>query len=615
MSASFRFAILATVILTVATHSALVQANTPATGATTPTESDSATAQAPATPAQQPAAPATPAPQPDPRRVEPTPALPPADQATTRTTTTTTPPASSSLPAVGSRAKLSTNQDLRSAGSATASSLRMLETGSEVTVLETADGFVRVRTPSGEGWLPASAFAGPAQPGTQAGTATATGDASSATSGTGVGQTAFSITDNTAPAGSATLQAGDGTTLSTRPAGPVPAPRSDTTGEPGAATTLNRGSATLNVGSATTNTGSATTNTGSATLNEGNATTIPGATSSDASNLATPGQTAQTQVPTPARIPAGTASSPDTGAATTLNRGSATLNQGNATTNAGSTASGARGVPTPGRMGPMPGPGSMATQQGGLASRNTDAGTMGSPGDLATASLDGRIGTEVLLRSPAHLASQPSGGAAPLSRLPLGTPVTVLAQQGEWIQVSTAARTGWVRSSDLNLVPDATSGVGRDAFGQATLATGSLLSDRPGIDGTSSAQLPAGSQVTILDQHVWLNVRTVDGMQGWIRSDVIGAMPGMPSSRRETFTVGASALVTAAGSLAAQPAEGSPIIGPVVAGARVTVLELQDDFVRVRTSQDIEGWLPRASLDPSTEPSSDETGTAVLEDR
>lgn len=141
----------------------------------------------------------------------------------------------------------------------------------------------------------------------------------------------------------------------------------------------------------------------------------------------------------------------------------------------------------------------------------------------APASSGVRVG--VTTDDKVNLRSGPSTGNEVLAKLPKGTQLEVLGQQGSWYKVATARGTvGWV-TADFFKLGGAVAAAANQASGpvSASVAANKVnLRKGPNTGFGSFGRMAAGTQVTVLARAGdWYKVRSPRGTVGWVAQDLV----------------------------------------------------------------------------------------------
>ena len=243
----------------------------------------------------------------------------------------------------------------------------------------------------------------------------------------------------------------------------------------------------------------------------------------------------------------------------------------------------------------------------------------------------------VMARVAANVRSAPNDEAAVIGALPPGTQVDVLEFAQEWykVQAKSLDLPGWMHQSvlaavlttDLARTPNAgaqtptATVLPRQMF--ITAKTTANVRAKPADDGALVAQLPRGASVRALaisGEWYQISASAFQG-EGWVHASVIGDSPA-PELPTPTVAATAAQSPTPQASPAtppvapgtgtpwlmyvsareeanvrAAPADDGEIIGILVRGTQVTVLQASGEWLQVRSDAAArEGWVHNSVL-------------------
>ncbi|HEY8343116.1 MAG TPA: SH3 domain-containing protein, partial [Calditerricola sp.] len=206
-----------------------------------------------------------------------------------------------------------------------------------------------------------------------------------------------------------------------------------------------------------------------------------------------------------------------------------------------------------------------------------------------------------------NVRAGPGTNYAIISQVKRDTRLTVLKQQGGWLQVRLPnGRTGWVSGQYVRPV-SATPAPAQGSPGQpaapssqTVAVTASVLNVRSG-PGTTYAivtKVKRDTRLTVQKQQAgWLQVRLPNGRTGWVSGQYVRPVSATPAPSSgssgqqaapssQTVEVTASVLNVRAG-----PGTNYAIISQVKRGTRLTVLKQQGGWLQIRLSNGRTGWV------------------------
>ena len=135
----------------------------------------------------------------------------------------------------------------------------------------------------------------------------------------------------------------------------------------------------------------------------------------------------------------------------------------------------------------------------------------------------------------------------------------------------------------------------------------------PGVTWHVIATLPAGEQLTVLDQSTnWFQVRRADGTVGWVTGSYLTVNPpgsgggggaAGASLVPQTPNVGTLAVVTTPLlNVRSGPGLNYPIIGTVKGGETVAILAKDEQWRLIKTAGGLQGWVNSLYLSSSITP-------------
>jgi len=209
-----------------------------------------------------------------------------------------------------------------------------------------------------------------------------------------------------------------------------------------------------------------------------------------------------------------------------------------------------------------------------------------------------------------NVRAGPGTNYAIISQVKRNTLLTVLKQQGGWLQVRLSnGRTGWVsgqyvRSVSATPAP-AQGGSGQPAApsSQTVEVTASVLNVRsgPGTNYAITSQVKRGTRLTVLKQQGgWLQVRLSNGRTGWVSGQYVRSVSATPAPGSSTTPSAKTAIVTASRlNVRSGPGTQYAVIGSLPNGTRVTVLEQRSGWWRVQAGS-LKGWVASQYLRADT---------------
>ncbi|MBY9079148.1 N-acetylmuramoyl-L-alanine amidase [Paenibacillus sp. HN-1] len=165
--------------------------------------------------------------------------------------------------------------------------------------------------------------------------------------------------------------------------------------------------------------------------------------------------------------------------------------------------------------------------------------------------------TAKVYASSLNVRSEPAAGSAITGSLQSGAVVTVTDEQHGWLKIRKGSLTGWVAGYYLKRSSGSPSAVqsspspaassssagGSSSRSRATVTADSLrIRSGPGTGYEVVGSLRTGNSVTVLSSRSgWTNIRTAEGVTGWVSSSYISSTAASNSSSSSSSASGGSA--------------------------------------------------------------------------
>lgn len=179
-----------------------------------------------------------------------------------------------------------------------------------------------------------------------------------------------------------------------------------------------------------------------------------------------------------------------------------------------------------------------------------------------------------------RLRSEPSTNAPTIGYLNTGAQVEILENQGEWLKVTYAGKTGYLFAEYVSSGSSAATAVSASAetvAGQIGVITGNIVNFRaePSMDGAILTTLTDGTQITIdgIVDDGWCQAQW-DGQAGYVKADYV-SVNGIPLVDPRGLITGDCVNVRST------PSTDSSIITKVYSGNLVDLVALEGDWYTV----------------------------------
>lgn len=230
------------------------------------------------------------------------------------------------------------------------------------------------------------------------------------------------------------------------------------------------------------------------------------------------------------------------------------------------------------------------------------------PQDIVPSTAPASVSAEL-----ANLRNGPNAEFDRLDKLNQGTKVEVSARHNDWVQVRTeGGQEGWLSLDVLDLdaetidaLPAAQSVPTPPPAKVATITEDNLnLRDGPGReDYVSLAKLSAGQEVNLLAEFEgWYHIEAGNNV-GWVSKDFLAMQPGVAEriTRAESVPPANPDLVgnvTDEGvNLRSGPSTKFDSLGKLSAGAQLSLLARNGDWLKVETAKGTKGWISNELVD------------------
>ncbi|RQD70638.1 MAG: hypothetical protein D5S00_03685 [Tindallia sp. MSAO_Bac2] len=195
-------------------------------------------------------------------------------------------------------------------------------------------------------------------------------------------------------------------------------------------------------------------------------------------------------------------------------------------------------------------------------------------------------GTGVIVGDNSTVRNDSSLNATAVQTLSIGTKVNIHNIENNFLQieVKNGSASGWMHK-DLILLDEDTQ---REKVSKGIVtATRLNIRSGPSISHSLQGQLNAGQQIQIIgEEDVWLQIADERGIKGWVHSDYINIAPNLPSA----YVVGDSANIYTHRDIS------SGLLQKLDKHDMVYLTDYNNDWYRVKTESDIEGWVKRSQV-------------------
>ncbi len=225
--------------------------------------------------------------------------------------------------------------------------------------------------------------------------------------------------------------------------------------------------------------------------------------------------------------------------------------------------------------------------------------------------------TAVVTGEVVNIRSGPGTGFNILLSARKGERFQVLDKSGDWVGISLPSGSkGWVAGWLVNIEQ-------QQASIQEALVSTSYINVRsgPGTNYNVISQAGNGERLPVIEKSGdWLKIRLSTGATGWVAGWLVvvqttGSSPANPSVPSSSETAQAEKIAVVSGSsvnVRSGPGTTNGIVGQVVQGDSLAVLEQSGEWYRVKLSNGGTGWIAgwlvsikQATVTPSTPSSSD----------
>ncbi|WP_102274449.1 SH3 domain-containing protein [Cytobacillus massiliigabonensis] len=201
-----------------------------------------------------------------------------------------------------------------------------------------------------------------------------------------------------------------------------------------------------------------------------------------------------------------------------------------------------------------------------------------------------------------------------------GENFSVLAADGDWIQLATSYGNGWVSSEFVQFNSHSVKSNGSKTVNGKITSNSLNIRSEPSLNGSIIGKLHAGDQVIILSQkNGWTQISHL-GKEAWVSSQYVEMVEGnmdvkeqtqlepSKSGKTGTGTVTATSLtVRSTGSL------NGKAIGSVSMGQTFTILEEANNWVKIEFKKGSYGWVASWYLEKPNHKSTETNKQAVQE--
>ncbi|CRK84260.1 N-acetylmuramoyl-L-alanine amidase cwlB [Neobacillus massiliamazoniensis] len=199
-----------------------------------------------------------------------------------------------------------------------------------------------------------------------------------------------------------------------------------------------------------------------------------------------------------------------------------------------------------------------------------------------------------------------------------GEKYTILQEKGDWTQIKVAlGQTGWVANWLVTKESSQTSTSG-NANATAVANTDQLrVRSGPGTSFRIIGVLNKGQAVTILDQNEnWYEI-SFSNQRGWVSTDYINTQ----TAPKETQNGNNGVVTVTADTLSVRKSAdlNAAVIGTVEKGQQFTVLQEENNWVKIEYKPGSYGWaagwyMDQAAANPSPEKTNNENTVTILQD-
>jgi N-acetylmuramoyl-L-alanine amidase len=211
-------------------------------------------------------------------------------------------------------------------------------------------------------------------------------------------------------------------------------------------------------------------------------------------------------------------------------------------------------------------------------------------GDQSTATSIGKKTTAEANTDQLRVRSGPGTSFRIVGYLNKGQAVTILETNENWVKVSAAFGEGWVAREYIDSKKNNdTTNIESKSIGTGIVNELLNVRNEPSTSSTVIGKLSKGMSVTVLSQkNNWLEI-TFDNQKAWVSSEYVQI--GSQNETHVTDKDGAIGTVTASKlSVRSSSSLNSSIVGSVSKGQRFTILEEENNWVKIEFKSGKYGW-------------------------
>jgi N-acetylmuramoyl-L-alanine amidase len=205
-----------------------------------------------------------------------------------------------------------------------------------------------------------------------------------------------------------------------------------------------------------------------------------------------------------------------------------------------------------------------------------------------------------------RVRSGPGTSFQVVGSLSKGQEVTILDSNENWYKISASFGEGWVSKAYISITnvnqEKSTSSAAASKTGTAVVNVDTLnIRKEPTATGTIVGKLTKGTSITILSKKdSWTEVSYLK-VKGWVSTKYLDSKTDEGKTTAKNTTSNVKGTVTASSlSVRANPAANSNVVGTVSKGQRFSILEENNNWMKIEYQSGNYGWVAGWYLDQTT---------------